>query len=120
MYFYMRKEQLESIQNMMQLLSQVYRQLPHGDMVADLFDQLSNDVLAEEYTGRTEKLLDALEKEFQGMELPETREEFEVRSAILQLCRELSLYLNIAKRYKMPVDIKPVKRPLPAKGNPRV
>ncbi|CQR56269.1 aromatic acid exporter family protein [Paenibacillus riograndensis] len=119
-YFYMRKEQLESIQNMMQLLSQVYRQLPHGDMVADLFDQLSNDVLAEEYTGRTEKLLEGLEKEFQGMELPETREEFEVRSAILQLCRELSLYLNIAKRYKMPVDIKPVKRPLPAKGSSRV
>lgn len=57
-YFYMRKEQLESIQNMMQLLSQVYRQLPHGDMVAELFDQLSGDVLAEEYTGRTERLLE--------------------------------------------------------------
>ncbi|WP_150267990.1 aromatic acid exporter family protein [Paenibacillus tepidiphilus] len=109
-YFYMRKEQLESIQNMMQLLSQVYRQLPHGDMVADLFDQLSGDVLAEEYTGRTEKLLDKLEQEFQEMELPGTRDEFEVRSAILQLCRELALYLKIAKRHKVPVEIKPARR----------
>lgn len=116
-YFYMRKEQLESIQNMMQLLSQVYRQLPHGDMVAELFDQLSGDVLAEEYTGRTERLLDDLQQEFQKMELPDSREEFEIRSAILQLCRELALYLKIAKRYKGPVEIKPVKDKLSTKGN---
>lgn len=105
-YFYMRKEQLESIQNMLQLLSQVYKQLPHGDMVAELFDQLSSDVCAEEYTGRTEALLQELEHEFQEMELPGTREEFEMRSAILQVCRELVLYLKIAKQYKMPVGHK--------------
>lgn len=116
-YFYMRKEQLESIQNMMQLLSQVYRQLPHGDMVAELFDQLSGDVLAEEYTGRTERLLEGVEQEFQQMELPDTREEFEVRSAILQVCRELALYLKIAKRHKVPVEVKPAKRLPSFKGN---
>ncbi|NQX48963.1 aromatic acid exporter family protein [Paenibacillus tritici] len=115
-YFYMRKEQLESIQNMMQLLSQVYRQLPHGDMVGELFDQLSGDVLAEEYTGRTERLLEELQQEFQEMELPDSREEFEIRSAILQLCRELALYLKIAKRYKSPVDHRPVKDKQPSKG----
>lgn len=106
-YFYMRKEQLESIQTMMQLLSQVYRCFPHGEMVADLFDQLSGDVMSEEYTGRTEHLLAELEKQFQAMKLPVTREEFEIRSAILQLCRELALYLKIAKQYKMPVVNKP-------------
>ncbi|MEK3905049.1 aromatic acid exporter family protein [Paenibacillus sp. FSL R7-0179] len=114
-YFYMRKEQLESIQNMMQLLSQVYRQLPHGDMVAELFDQLSGDVLAEEYTGRTERLLEELQQEFQEMELPDSREEFEIRSAILQLCRELALYLKIAKRYKSPVELRPAKDKQPVK-----
>lgn len=116
-YFYMRKEQLESIQNMLQLLSQVYRQLPHGGMVADLFDQLSGDVLAEEYTGRTERLLAGVEQEFQQMELPSTREEFEVRSAILQVCRELALYLKIAKQHKVPVEIKPAKRLLRGRSN---
>lgn len=105
-YFYMRKEQLDCIQVMMQLLSQVYKSFPHGDMVADLFDQLSGDVRAEEYTGRTEYLLDELEKKFQEMELPSSREEFEVRSAILQLCRELILYLKIAKQHKVPVAMK--------------
>jgi hypothetical protein len=34
------------------------------------------------------------------MELPRTREEFEMRSAILQLCLELKSYLVIAKTLK--------------------
>ncbi|MNB72367.1 hypothetical protein D3C75_189520 [compost metagenome] len=102
-YFYMRKEQLESIQNMLQLLSQVYQHLPHGKMVAELFEQLSQDVLNEGYTGRTESLLTDLEESFKEMSLPSSREEFEVRSAILQLCRELALYLKIAKQYKAPI-----------------
>lgn len=99
-YFYMRKGQLESMQNMVSLLSQVYKVLPHGEMVAELFDQLSEDVHSKEYTGRTEHLLEEVEQEFRKMELPATREEFEVRSAILQLCRELALYLKIAKQHK--------------------
>lgn len=102
-YFYMRKEQLESIQNMLQLLSQVYRRLPHGEVVSELFDQLSRDVLDESYTGRTELLLLRVDEQFRTMELPSSREEFEVRSAILQLCRELERFLKIAKQYKMPV-----------------
>ncbi len=104
-YFYMRKEQLESIQNMMQLVSHVYRKLPQADDVAELFDQLSRDVTEEIYTGRTEFLLSRLEEEFKRMELPATREEFEIRSAILQLNRELSLYLKLAKKNKAPTSV---------------
>lgn len=104
-YFYMRKEQLESIQNMMQLVSHVYRKLPQADDVAELFDQLSRDVTEEIYTGRTEFLLSRLEEEFKRMELPATREEFEIRSAILQLNRELSLYLKLAIKNKAPTSV---------------
>ncbi len=104
-YFYMRKEQLESIQNMMQLISHVYQKMPQADDVAELFEQLSRDVTEEVYTGRTEFLLHKLEKEFKTMELPSTREEFEIRSAILQLIRELSLYLKLAKKNKAPTSV---------------
>lgn len=101
-YFYMRKTQLESIQHMMHLISQVYTTMTHAEMVAALFDQLSADVHTEFYTGRTEKLLHEMEEQFRIMELPTTREEFELRSAIRQLCRELALYLKIAKKDKAP------------------
>ena len=83
-YFYMRKEQMENIQSMMHQISQVYERLPHGVLTAEIFDQLSKDVVAEGYTGKSEGLLIELEDRFKEMELPTTREEFEVRSAILR------------------------------------
>lgn len=108
-YFYMRKEQMENIQSMMHQISQVYERLPHGILAAEVFEQLSKDVISEGYTGKSEALLNELEERFKKMELPATREEFEVRSAILQLCRELAYYLNISKKYKAPTAKKPQK-----------
>ena len=105
-YFYMRKEQLDLILVMMQRIADVYQKLPQADLVAELFEQLSHDVTEEMYTGRTEVLLEELEQDFKEMDLPTTREEFEIRSSILQLCRELSLYLKIAKKNKAPVPDK--------------
>lgn len=103
-YFYMRKEQIENIQAMMHLISQVYERLTHGELAANLFDQLSEDVVTEEYTGKTEKLLNELQLIFRDMDLPHTREEFEIRSAILQLCRELEYFLKISKKNKAPTS----------------
>ncbi|RCX23495.1 uncharacterized membrane protein YgaE (UPF0421/DUF939 family) [Fontibacillus phaseoli] len=105
-YFYMRKEQLGRIESMLELISLVYQRMPQGEITALLFDRLSEDVSSEGYTGQTEHMLAELEQEFKRMELPSTREEFEMRSAILQLCRELSNYLNIAKKDKAPASLK--------------
>ncbi|MHA0855308.1 aromatic acid exporter family protein [Paenibacillus sp. CMAA1364] len=108
-YFYMRKEQLDLILAMVQRIADVYQKLPQGELVADLMEQLSHDVTKSAYTGNTEVLLEQLEQDFKQMDLPNTREEFEIRSSILQLCRELSLYLKIAKKSKAPI---------PEKNNP--
>lgn len=105
-YFFMRKQQLDRIEGMMELISQVYQRMPQGEIAALLFDRLSIDVGQEEYTGITEQMLAELEQQFKTMELPSTREEFEIRSAILQLCRELSLYLEVSKKSKAPAPLK--------------
>ncbi|ANS74663.1 hypothetical protein AWM70_08745 [Paenibacillus yonginensis] len=102
-YFYMRREHLDRIESMMELISQVYRKMPQTELAARVFDQLSADVLEPHYTGKTEQRLRQLEADFKAMELPATREEFEMRAAILQLCRELNEYLNISKRDKKPL-----------------
>ncbi|MFD2673006.1 aromatic acid exporter family protein [Marinicrinis sediminis] len=99
-YFHMRRQQLDSIERMMDIVSQVYESLPHGELAAQVFLELSEDVKHEYYTGRAERELTELEQQFKGMELPATRAEFEVRSAILQLCVELRHYLSYAKREK--------------------
>lgn len=99
-YFEMRRQHFDSIQRMIDLLAQVYQSLPQGEAVAQLFGDLSEGVLSEYYAGNVEEALLQLEKQFKAMPLPETRDEFEMRSALLQLCLELKTYLELSKKGK--------------------
>ncbi|GGD64097.1 aromatic acid exporter family protein [Paenibacillus nasutitermitis] len=99
-YFEMRRQQLESIQHMLVLLAFVYEMLPQGEQVAELFESLPDDVKSDVYEGSIERKLSELEQRFRSMDLPASREEFEVRAALLQLMHELQRYLSIAKRWK--------------------
>ncbi|MFC5448229.1 aromatic acid exporter family protein [Paenibacillus aestuarii] len=99
-YFYMRGEQFESIQRMMGLVAQVYQTFPHGEPVAAILEELSQTVKEDYYSGKAEKDLQDLDQRYKAMPLPGSREEFEVRSAILQLNRELLQFLSIAKKQK--------------------
>ena len=85
---------------MLDLVAQVYQKLPQGALVAVIFEDISQTVKEDYYTGEAEKDLQELETQYKRMPLPESREEFEVRSAIFQLNRELMQYLAIAKKQK--------------------
>lgn len=99
-YFHMREQQLDIVEQMMDLVAQVYETLDPGRSTAALFEILSGDVKQETYTGNSEKLLIELEQQYKQMPLPASRSEFEVRSALFQICQSLHLYLNIAKKEK--------------------
>ncbi len=100
LYFHMRRSQLESIQAMSELVALASQRVPQAESIARLFETLTDDVRSDFYEGNTEQALDELERQFRGMPLPATREEFETRAALLQLCRELRRYLTIARREK--------------------
>ena len=99
-YFAMRRRQLESIEHMISLVSQVYESLPQSELTATVFLQLSEDVKQEYYTGQAQRSLQELEASFREMALPVTRDEFEIRSAVLQLCLEMKRYLTVAEKNK--------------------
>lgn len=99
-YFEMRRQQLESVQQMLVELALVYEKFPQAAMIAELLEQLSGDVKSDVYEGSVEERLYGLSKLFRTMELPKTREEFEARAALLMLLHELDRYLSIAKRLK--------------------
>ncbi|WP_027084818.1 aromatic acid exporter family protein [Cohnella panacarvi] len=99
-YFHMRKSQLESIQLMMESVAFVSSRVPQAELIARLFDRLTEDVKSEFYEGETERKLNELDASFRGMPLPATRDEFETRAALFQLTRELRRYLSIASRVK--------------------
>jgi len=100
MYFLMRQHQLESIHRMVDIIAHVYTNLPHGHLVAEMFEELSQDVKTKYYTGKVSGMLEQVEQEFKQMSLPVSRSEFEVRSSIMQLAIELKNYMSIAKREK--------------------
>ncbi|MDF2835447.1 MAG: hypothetical protein K0Q63_1087 [Paenibacillus sp.] len=99
-YFEMRRQQLETIQQMLAELALVYERWPQGELIAELLEGLSDDVKAEVYVGVAEQRVFALMGSFRQMELPKTREEFEIRAALLTLLHEVDRYLVIAKRLK--------------------
>ncbi|MCR2802910.1 aromatic acid exporter family protein [Paenibacillus soyae] len=99
-YFEMRGQQLYSIQQMMAELSLVYEKWPQGELIAELLDQLSGDVKSDVYQGKAEQMVFDLMRSFRAMELPRTREEFEIRAALFTLLHEVDRYLAIAKRLK--------------------
>ena len=109
-YFIMRNEQMDSIDRMIQLVAQVYKTLPHGELLAAVFERLSEDVKVDYYTGRSEKAMESLIGSYRQMPLPLSREEFEVRSALLQLMMELKAFLGVAKREKKQITAETMKK----------
>jgi uncharacterized membrane protein YgaE (UPF0421/DUF939 family) len=99
-YFLMRQQQLESIHRMVDIIANIYTIMPHGHMVAQLFEELSHDVKSKYYTGKVSDMLIVVEEEFKQTSLPTSRIEFEVRSSIMQLAIELKNYMSIAKSQK--------------------
>lgn len=100
LYFFMRSEQLEMLERMSNLLATVYQSMPQGHSLAAIFEEVSDDVRHDYYVGRAETDLTLLESHFKRLPMPVTRDEFEVRSSLFQLIRELKAYLNIAKKQK--------------------
>ncbi|RAP78194.1 aromatic acid exporter family protein [Paenibacillus montanisoli] len=99
-YFEMRRQQLDAISSMLTQLALIYESLPQGELAAELFEHLSDDVKSDVYEGAVEAQRRQLKARFRSMPLPVSREEFEMRAALLHLVHELDRYLAIAKRLK--------------------
>ncbi|MBU9714704.1 aromatic acid exporter family protein [Evansella tamaricis] len=99
-YFKMREKQLEIIERMMPLLTTIEIQLKQGEMVADYMKELSEGVNPGNTSSKYVEKLDHLKKIFKNMPLPETREEFEARSALMHLVYEINEYLLIKQQFK--------------------
>ncbi|MCL6570958.1 MAG: aromatic acid exporter family protein [Bacillus sp. (in: Bacteria)] len=99
-YFKMREKQFEIIQRVLPIVTSLTHIVKQGHMVAEFLEVLSENI----NPGNTayiyiEKLRE-MKKEFEEMELPKTREEFETRAALLQLVNEMNDYLIIKSSFK--------------------
>jgi uncharacterized membrane protein YgaE (UPF0421/DUF939 family) len=98
-YFRMREKQFEIIERILPIVTSITQTVTQGKMIADFLEELSENIklanTANVYIGK----LNELNKEFEEMELPQTREEFEVRAALFQLVNEMNRYLEIKSSF---------------------
>jgi uncharacterized membrane protein YgaE (UPF0421/DUF939 family) len=99
-YFVIREKQFEIIERLLPILTVVSCQVKQSHMIADFLEELKDNI----HPGNTahfylKKLYD-MKVEFEKMELPKTREEFETRAALFQFVREMEQYLIIKSSFK--------------------
>ncbi|WP_280768365.1 aromatic acid exporter family protein [Salipaludibacillus daqingensis] len=99
-YFKMREKQLDIMERMMPLLTTIDHHVSQADMLADFMEELSGGVHPENTAHIFIDKLDSLKESYKNMALPQTREEFETRSALVHLVRELEQYLDIKQQFK--------------------
>jgi len=99
-YFKMREKQFEIIERIIPLVTSIHTLVDQSRMVAAFIHNLKMNI----HPGNTAhkflvELLD-MKQTFQEMELPKTREEFEVRAALLLFIKEMEEYLIIKSQFK--------------------
>lgn len=99
-YFKMRERQFEIIERVLRLVASLPNTVIQGKMIADFIEELSYYISPGEVPKNFLDILLEMRKLFQNMELPKTREEFEVRASLLQLTKELEEYLILKKSFK--------------------
>ena len=99
-YFKMREKQFEIIERVLSIVTSITSMVKQGHMVAEFLEELSENI----HPGNTAFIyldkLREMKNEFEGMDLPKTREEFETRAALLQLVKEMNSYLIIKSSFK--------------------
>ncbi|WP_019154429.1 aromatic acid exporter family protein [Robertmurraya massiliosenegalensis] len=99
-YFKMREKQFEIIERILPLVASLPVTVVQGQMIGDFLEELAEYISPGEVPKNFLENLLEMREEFQSMELPQTREEFEVRASLLQLTKEMEQYLMLKNSFK--------------------
>ncbi|MGY3313683.1 uncharacterized membrane protein YgaE (UPF0421/DUF939 family) [Peribacillus simplex] len=99
-YFKMREKQFEIIERILPLVTNIPLVVKQSGIVADFIEDLAENVHPQNTAILYLKKLEEMEMHFRGMALPQTREEFESRAALLQLMKEMERYLLLKHSFK--------------------
>jgi uncharacterized membrane protein YgaE (UPF0421/DUF939 family) len=95
-FFEEKERQFETIKRMLSVLSHVQKVIVQGQMLADMLRKIAGRIERGEQAqlGMMYDEIRILRAEYERMPLPTTREEFEIRAALLQILNELENYIH--------------------------
>ena len=99
-YFKMREKQFEIIERILPLVTNIPFRVKQSGILADFIEDLAENVHPQNTAILYLRKLEEMEEFFKGMDLPQTREEFESRAALLQLMKEMERYLLLKHSFK--------------------
>ncbi|WP_335872668.1 aromatic acid exporter family protein [Bacillus sp. 2205SS5-2] len=99
LYFKMREKQFDILERILPIATSISLTVEQGKILGDFMDKLSEQI----HPGNTAflylKELYDIKIEFEGMALPQTREEFEARAALFQFMKEMEQYLLLKSSF---------------------
>lgn len=99
-YFKMREKQFDIIERMMPFITSFNEKIIQGKKISSFLLELSKAVTPNKSSVDFLDRLYELQDEFKQMELPKDREEFEIRSALFGLVKEIEQYLIIKRHFR--------------------
>ena len=99
-YFKMREKQFEIIERVLPIVTSISNTVEQGKMIAHFIEELAEHINSGNTASIYLEKLHQMSLSFEAMELPKTREEFEIRAALLHFIKEMEQYLNIKRSFK--------------------
>jgi uncharacterized membrane protein YgaE (UPF0421/DUF939 family) len=99
-YFTIREKQFEIIERVLPIVTSFSKTVEQGKMIADFIEELAEHIHGGNTTDIYLDMLYQMKIEFKNMDLPKSREEFEIRAALLHFVNEMEQYLIIKSSFK--------------------
>ncbi|MGX1192994.1 aromatic acid exporter family protein [Metabacillus sp. SLBN-84] len=99
-YFKMREKQFEIIERVLPIIASIKVTVDQAEIVADFIREVREAIHPGNTAHKFLVKLAEMRRMFEEMPLPETREEFEARAALLHFVREMEQYLVIKSQFK--------------------
>ncbi|WP_282032879.1 aromatic acid exporter family protein [Metabacillus indicus] len=99
-YFKMREKQFEIIERVLPIIASIKVTVDQAEIVADFIREVREAIHPGNTAHKFLVKLAEMREMFEEMPLPETREEFEARAALLHFVREMEQYLVIKSQFK--------------------
>ncbi|MFS0781023.1 aromatic acid exporter family protein [Bacillus sp. 1P06AnD] len=99
-YFIMREKQFEIVERMLPLAAMLPKDLDYCHVLAEFLEELADHVHPYNTSHIYLKKLDELMSHVQKMDLPASREEFDIQSSLIGLIKEMEKYLILKSIYK--------------------
>lgn len=105
-YFKMREKQFELLEKLIPYISSIDQTFEQNVVLADFLEELSGAISPANRVPFFLERLNEIKSSFKKMELPQTREEFEIRASLFFIMNELEEYLHIKDRLWNELDKK--------------